>query len=182
MTYYGTKEMVASFRTVRNNTIQLAEEIDEKDYGFQATPATRTIAQTLIHISNAIKFPLAVHRDHKLTTLVGFNFMALLGPVMAAEQQPHTKAEIIAMLKSSSDEFTTWLETQTEEFLGEIVQQPEGATPATKSRFEMLLAPKEHEMHHRGQLMLMQRMLGGVPHMTRAMMARIAEMQAAAAK
>ena len=32
----------------------------------------------------------------------------------------------------------------------------------------MVLGPKEHEMHHRGQLMLVQRMLGQVPHLTRA--------------
>ena len=44
---------------------------------------------------------------------------------------------------------------------------PPGADPATKSRFEMLLSPKEHEMHHRGQLMTMQRMIGLVPHLTR---------------
>ena len=32
----------------------------------------------------------------------------------------------------------------------------------------MLLGVKEHEMHHRGQLMLVQRLLGQVPHLTRA--------------
>jgi uncharacterized damage-inducible protein DinB len=31
----------------------------------------------------------------------------------------------------------------------------------------MLLGPKEHEMHHRGQLMLIQRLLGQVPELTR---------------
>ena len=42
---------------------------------------------------------------------------------------------------------------------------PPGATPASKSRFEMLLSVKEHEMHHRGQLMVAQRVLfepGGI--------------------
>ena len=34
-------------------------------------------------------------------------------------------------------------------------------------RFEMLLGTKEHEMHHRGQLMLIERLLGIVPHLTR---------------
>ena len=34
--------------------------------------------------------------------------------------------------------------------------------------FEMLLGVKEHEMHHRGQLFLIERMLGIVPHLTRA--------------
>ena len=51
---------------------------------------------------------------------------------------------------------------------------PPGAEPATKTRFEMLLSPKEHEMHHRGQLMLLQRMIGQVPHLTRQMQERMA--------
>ena len=58
---------------------------------------------------------------------------------------------------------------------------PPGATPATKVRFEMLLGAKEHEMHHRGQLMTIQRMIGQVPHLTRQMQERMAQMQAAAA-
>ena len=53
---------------------------------------------------------------------------------------------------------------------------PPGATPETKSRFEMLLSPKEHEMHHRGQLMLMQRLIGLTPHLTRQMQERMAQM------
>jgi uncharacterized damage-inducible protein DinB len=36
-------------------------------------------------------------------------------------------------------------------------------------------------MHHRGQLMMMERMLGIVPHLTRQMMERIAAMQASKA-
>jgi uncharacterized damage-inducible protein DinB len=45
----------------------------------------------------------------------------------------------------------------------------------------MLLGAKEHEMHHRGQLMLIERMLGIVPHLTRQMEERWARMQAQAA-
>ena len=181
MTYYGGKELAASFRTVRNNTIQIAEEIDEKNYGFQATPATRTVAQTLLHINATTMFPLVVHRDHKLKTMEGFNFMAVLGPLMAEEQKPHTKAEIVAKLKASRDEFGGWLETLPESFLAESVKQAMGPEP-TKSRFQMILGQKEHEMHHRSQLMLMERMLGTVPHLTRQMQERMAQMQAAAQK
>ncbi len=57
---------------------------------------------------------------------------------------------------------------------------PPGADPATKTRFEMLLGPKEHEMHHRAQLMTMQRMIGQTPHLTRQMHERMAQMAAAA--
>ena len=65
--------------------------------------------------------------------------------------------------------------------MGEQVEYPEGMEPRVKSRFEMLIAPKEHEMHHRGQLMVVQRMLGITPHLTRQMEERIASMQAAQA-
>jgi uncharacterized damage-inducible protein DinB len=43
-----------------------------------------------------------------------------------------------------------------------------------KTRFEMLLGVKEHEMHHCGQLMLIERMLGIVPHLTRRRQAAVA--------
>jgi uncharacterized damage-inducible protein DinB len=36
----------------------------------------------------------------------------------------------------------------------------------------MLLSVKEHEMHHRAKLMVMQRLLGMVPHLTRRRMER----------
>ena len=51
MTYYGAKELAAGFRTVRKNTIQIAEEIPENKYEFRAAPETRTIGETLAHIA-----------------------------------------------------------------------------------------------------------------------------------
>jgi uncharacterized damage-inducible protein DinB len=56
------------------------------------------------------------------------------------------------------------------------VTLPQGMTPASKTRLEMLLGAKEHEMHHRGQLMLIERIIGIVPHMTRQFQARLAAM------
>jgi len=50
-----------------------------------------------------------------------------------------------------------------------------------KSRFEWLLGAKEHELHHRAQLMLIERQLGIVPHLTRQRKERIAQMRAAKA-
>ena len=51
MTYYGGKELAASFRTVRSNTIKIAEDIPENKYDFRAAPDTRSIGQTLVHIA-----------------------------------------------------------------------------------------------------------------------------------
>ena len=51
------------------------------------------------------------------------------------------------------------------EFLNETFTDPMGQNP--KTRLENLMSIKEHEMHHRGQLMLIERILGVVPHLTR---------------
>ena len=75
-----------------------------------------------------------------------------------------TKAAIVAALKADGDAFAAGLESMTDAKLGEVVALPMG----TKTRFEMLLGVKEHEMHHRAQLFLMERMIGIVPHLTRA--------------
>jgi uncharacterized damage-inducible protein DinB len=42
----------------------------------------------------------------------------------------------------------------------------------------MLMSVKEHEMHHRGQLMVLERMLDIVPHLTRQRQERLARAQA----
>jgi uncharacterized damage-inducible protein DinB len=173
MTYYGGKELAASFRTVRNNTITMAEEIPEEKYSFRAGPDTRSIGQTLAHIAMGPFFQHHIHSS-KIDSLSAVNFQELMQKAGAEEARPRSKAEIIAFLKSEGERFASFLEGVSEPFLAEKVAMPPGANPATKSRFEMLLSPKEHEMHHRGQLMMLQRMVGLVPHLTRQMQERMA--------
>lgn len=179
MTYYGATELAAAFRTVRNNTIQIAEEIPENQYGFQAAPGVRTVAQTLVHIANAYRFNYQVHGVEKRTSMQGFDFPAFIAGLIAEENQPRTKAEIIRLLKDNGDAAEKWLGSLSEDFLAETVAMPPHAQPSAKSRYEMLSGIKEHEMHHRAQLMLIQRMLGITPHLTRQQQERFAAMQAA---
>jgi uncharacterized damage-inducible protein DinB len=179
MTYYGSKELSRSFRTVRNNTITIAEEIPEDKYGFRPAEGCRSVAETLTHIAVMTRVPEQIHFAERRKTLVGFDFFGLMNKLQAEAKAPRTKAQILELLRTEGDKFTKALEGVSEAFLGEQVEYPEGMEPRVKSRFEMLTAPKEHEMHHRGQLMVMQRMLGMTPHLTRQMDERIASMQAA---
>ncbi len=181
MTYYGGKEMAAAIRTVRENTLKIANEIPEEKYGFSAAPECRTIGKTLTHIALGSGFQHHIH-GNKVTDLKTVNFPEMMKNVQAEEAKTRTKAEIIAFLKSEGDTFASFLEGLPEPFLAEPVTMPPGATPAAKSRFEMLLGAKEHEMHHRAQLMTLQRMIGQVPHLTRQMQERFAAMAAASAQ
>jgi uncharacterized damage-inducible protein DinB len=181
MTYYGAKEIAASFRIVRNNTLKIAEEIPEDKYSFRPAEGTRTVAQTLIHISNAHKFALAINRDDVRSTMAGFDFMTFIAPIAASEQEPMTKAQIIARLTAAGEEFESWVKTVPDDFLSQSITMSPGGTPPSRTRFELLIAVKEHEMHHRGQLMLVERMIGITPHLTREQEARRAAMMTAAA-
>jgi uncharacterized damage-inducible protein DinB len=177
MTFYGGKELAAAFRTVRGNTIKTAEEIPEDKYGFSPAPGARTVAQTLAHVALSTGIALEIH-EKGLDDLKKLNFPELMTRIRAEESAPRSKAELLELLASHGERFATYVEGLTDAFLGERVGMPPGAQPATKSRFEMLLGPKEHEMHHRGQLMVVQRMLGLVPHLTRQFQERMAQMQA----
>jgi uncharacterized damage-inducible protein DinB len=180
MNFYGAKDLARQFRVVRANTIKIAEEIDENNYSFQPGGGARTPAQLLAHIATLPWFNMKLHGAAKVDTLAGFDFMAVIGPIQAEEQKTRTKAELLQFLKEEGEKFANFLEPLSDELLAEMVGMPPGGD-APKSRFEMLMAIKEQEMHHRGQLMLMMRLLGQVPPGTRAMQERMAAMAAAAA-
>jgi uncharacterized damage-inducible protein DinB len=179
MTYYGSKELADAFRTVRGNTIQIAEDIPESKYDFKPSPDTSSVGETLKHIAVSTGFQSHIHQN-KISDMKTVNFAEMMEMIKAEQSKLNTKAEIVAALKSKGDTFASYLEGLPESVLAEQVTMPPGSTPATKSRFEMLLSAKEHEMHQRGQLMTMQRMNGIVPHVTRAMQERQARMMAAA--
>jgi uncharacterized damage-inducible protein DinB len=182
MTYYGGKDLAAAFRTVRGNTVKIAEEIPENKYDFRASPDTRTVGQTLVHIALSPGFAHHIH-SNRITDLTKVDFPALMQKIGAEEAKPRSKAETVAFLKAEGEKFAAYLDSLSDAFLSETLPMMPGAQPATKTRFEMLLSPKEHEMHHRGQLMMMQRMIGLVPHLTRQMQERmVAHAQTAQAR
>ena len=169
MTYYGAKQLADAFRTVRRNTIVIAQDIPEDKYSFRPAPNTRAVSETLVHVALFPSWQQEVHSE-RVRSLEAYDFSGRFSKDKAEEAIPRTKAQIIDMLQRSSDVFASFLESLSENALSEMVSMPGGAPP--KSRFEMLLSVKEHEMHHRGQLMLIERHLGIVPHLTRDREAR----------
>ena len=87
MTYYGGKELAAAFRTVRNNTIKIAEEIPENKYEFKPAPDTRTVAQALAHVAASTGFQHFIHST-KVTDMRTVNFPELFQKFSADEQKP----------------------------------------------------------------------------------------------
>jgi uncharacterized damage-inducible protein DinB len=176
MIYYGAKDLAASFRTVRKNTVAIAEEIPEDKYSYRPADGTKTVGEMLTHIALAGRFQEQVNLIEKRSSMAGFDFFKYRDAVMAEAAKPRTKSEIIALLKEEGEKYASAVERLSDEFLGETVTMPPGGTPPSRTRFDMLLSVKEHEMHHRAQLMLIERMLGITPHLTRENQLRVAAM------
>jgi uncharacterized damage-inducible protein DinB len=175
MNIYGSKDLAKAFRTVRQNTVQIAEEIPEDKYSFRPAEGCRTVAETLAHLAVAPHWPQRAHSE-RITQLT-FDLFQKVMPQMAQEEAAlKTKAQIVAALRKDGEEFAAWLEKLPDSVLEEKVSFPAAVQQEPKTRFEMLLSTKEHEMHHRGQLMVIERMLGIVPHLTRQMQERMAAM------
>jgi uncharacterized damage-inducible protein DinB len=164
MNFYGPNQLADSTRTVRKNTILIAEDIPENDYGYRPTPESRSVAETLVHIALLSRADRFLHEDERRSSLESFDFGELISKSEMEEKRPHSKTEIIDLLRTEGERWSRWVEGLPEALLSERVRQPGGAS---KSRFEMLLGTKEHEMHHRAQLTVIERLLGIVPHLTR---------------
>jgi uncharacterized damage-inducible protein DinB len=173
---YNAKDMARSFRTVRANTIKIAEEIPEDKYGFRTAEGARTVAETLAHVAAITGFFKEMHKDRPTSVDFG-KFAGLMQKQAAIEAGLTTKPKILEALNTHGEEFAGWLESLSDDVLADDITYPPGMEPPTKTRFEMLLSTKEHEMHHRAQLMVAERMLGIVPHLTRDMQARMAQFQ-----
>ena len=69
MNYYGAKDLAESWRTVRKNTIQIAEDIPESKYGYRPTPDSRSVAETLVHIAMLGRSAHFLHEEDRRPSL-----------------------------------------------------------------------------------------------------------------
>lgn len=168
MNYYGPTNMAESWRTVRRNTIQVAEDIPEDKYAYRASADTMSVAEALAHIASSPHWAQQCHFVEKKSAVTMEDFGKYMGEIGKVAATLTTKAAIVEALTTNGEAFAKGLEGMTDAQLGEAVSLPNGS----KTRFEMLLGVKEHEMHHRAQLFLIERMIGIVPHLTRARQAR----------
>ena len=167
MNHYGGKEMAASFRTVRKNTIQIATDIPEGKVRISRPRPIREPSRkrwcTLPYGSDfapsftATRFPICRRSISRSC------FRKWRRGIQAPDESRTDRAPGIEGRHSSP----SYLEGLPDSFMAETIAMPPGGTPASRTRFDMLLSAKEHEMHHRGQLMVLERMVGVVPHLTR---------------
>src|SRR5205823_4386827 len=131
MTSYGGKELASAFRTVRKNTIQVAEDIPESQYDHVAAPEARSVRRMLTHVAISTRIWEEVHKK-RLTTMVGFDFSGALDRFQAEEAKTRSKAELLDLLRTEGEQFSAWMETLTPEILAELVTDGDGKTQKSR--------------------------------------------------
>src|SRR5215471_19116021 len=119
---YGPKELANSVRTVRKNTIIIAEDIPEAQYSYRPTPDSRSVAETFVHIASAAQFDQILHGEERLPSLENFDFVALLRKSEIAEKSPRSKDEIVDLLRTEGDRWCRWVEDLGYPRLAEVVR------------------------------------------------------------
>src|SRR5947207_9509965 len=100
MTYYGSKQLAESMRSVRRHTVTIAEDIPEERYDYRPEAGSRSVRETLLHMASMTDFDLRVHGEHKLDSLEGFDFRAFFDSLGT---RPVSKAEIVKSLRDEGD-------------------------------------------------------------------------------
>ena len=160
--------MLGSWRTVRRDTAKAVEEMPEQEMGFRPVEGMLTFHETAQHI---------LHSGHILTGLLLDGEMNLATPAfresfpkyIAQLPDTSTREALVQTLLQEVEQRVTELEAQSPTFWEQIMTRFDGQQV---TRLEMLQFVKEHELTHRSQLFMYQRLKGMVPVTTRRRLAK----------
>src|SRR5262245_62694013 len=102
---YGASNMADSFRTVRKNTVQIAEDIPEDKYGFRAAEGVMSVAEILAHLATSTHWATQLHFVEKKTSVTQEDFMRYMGEGKKLADALVTKPAIVDALKTGGDQF-----------------------------------------------------------------------------
>ena len=145
------KDYLERLETSRNYLLKVAEMMPENGYNFKATPASKTFAENLMHISWAM--------DWHSQSLLGGRPARDWETDMELRVATKSKEQMIATIDSTFDK-TIQLITQfdvahfndTLDYLG-----------LTRTKRQIFLLLSDHITHHRAQMLVSLRLNGMVP-------------------
>ena len=157
----SAETIIALWKDVRGGLIEEVEKIPEDQFSFRATPDTRSVAEILQHVISTQKIIVgeACRPD---TNLRRQSFAAQAQEYAPGVNDVTDKNGLLDLLRSSMDETVARINSYGDN-LGETMMGVTGK-PTTKSAF--LTFGMSHEMYHRGQLTVFERLLNIEPALT----------------
>ncbi|MFN2530239.1 MAG: DinB family protein [Pyrinomonadaceae bacterium] len=157
----SSENLIGMWKETRSGLIQETERIPEEQFGFRATPETRSIVELLQHIIEAQKFLVGeTCRQH--SNLMRQPFPDHIKEYAAGVSDVNDKAGLLELLRGSMDVGEATIRSYADK-LDEPMQRLDGKH-TTKLAF--LQFAMSHEMYHRGQLTVYERLLNIEPALT----------------
>jgi uncharacterized damage-inducible protein DinB len=156
------EELIQRWTNVRKGLIGEVNQIPKDQFSFRGTAETRTIEEMIKHI---VTFERVLIREQCRENA---NLGRRPFPEHIAEHAPHVattqgKEALVTLLNNSIDESMQVVRQLGEEGLKQDTRHFDGSTLSKFSFFSFVMS---HEMYHRGQIALCERMLGIEPELT----------------
>ncbi len=166
--------IIGGWKEVRSGLIDEAEQIPADKFLFQAAPNTRSVV--LQHVIEAQKF-LVGEVSRPDTNLLRQSFANQIKHYAPGVSDVKDKDGLLNLLRASMDEAETQLTAATDE-LKNTMKRFDGKEMTKLAFLSFAIA---HEMYHRGQLTVYERLLDIEPALTRRFKKLFGEPQEAAA-
>ncbi|PWT88135.1 MAG: hypothetical protein C5B55_13625 [Blastocatellia bacterium] len=153
--------LISLWKDVRTGLIQEVERIPADQFSFRATDQTRTIAEILQHIIQSQRF-LVGETCRENTNLARQSFPDHVKEYGGDLTNVTVKDDLLAMLRSSMDDAVTCMGDYDDKL--DVMMTRFDGKQVSKQAF--LTFAMSHEMYHRGQLTVYERLLNIEPVLT----------------
>jgi uncharacterized damage-inducible protein DinB len=146
----ASQVVLAQWNNIGRKLIAMAEDFPEDKYEFKATPAQRSFAEQLLHVSASMYYFTDVVRGQEPRY-----------PDDPKRDGLKTKAQVVAFVKKCVADGAAAIHAKGDKGLSEWVTDPESKQQMQVSDLAYLLI--EHSGEHYGQLVVYYRLSGLVP-------------------
>ena len=157
----AVEKIIEGWREVRSGLIDEARQIPADKFSFQPTPDSRSVLRLLQHLVEAQKF-LVAEACRPDTNLMRASFADNVKMYAPNVGDADNKEAILTLLSESMDEAASKLAAAADE-LKNTMKRFDGKEMTKLSFMSFAIA---HEMYHRGQLTVYERLLNIEPALT----------------
>jgi uncharacterized damage-inducible protein DinB len=157
----SVESLIVTWKEVRNGFIDEANQIPADQFLFRATPETRTVTELLQHIieTQAVLIGEACRPEPNLMRQSFADHIKEYAPEVAATTD---KDGLLALMRSSMDKAAATISTNEDKLSGSM-KRFDGRE---MTKLDFLRFATSHEMYHRGQLTVYERLLNIKPALT----------------
>lgn len=155
------ENIIESWKEVRNGLIEEANQIPADEFSFQPAQESRSVCQLLQHLVESQKF-LVGEACRPDTNLMRQSFAENIKQYAPGVRDVNDKDELLNLLRATMDESATKLR-EAADVMKNTMKRFDGKEMTKLAFMSFAIA---HEMYHRGQLTVYERLLNIEPALT----------------